>query len=277
MHILGVPFRIKYLPQTVFDWWRNAILMMRADRTNVRYSFVYFSYQPDFDYLYLSMLSLKNNVSSQLIDSVYLFVDQKAPFSEDQILQLQELFPQLRVRKIFGFSWASTETTLAEMNAFGEVASEIGGQHFLVKVDSDILFTSDKKLNLLRRSNFDAVADAHHLDYQYGQGGLYLIRAAVIAVMKTVINRDEVERCEQLCQSVGEDKVVSTLLREHASGFVFTRLMLYPDEYRTLSRLHRFLRWDFCALHHVNDKHSMPVVASRLKLLPDTASFAAAK
>ncbi|MYM62036.1 hypothetical protein [Pseudomaricurvus sp. HS19] len=267
MHILGVPFRVKYLPQTICDWWRNAALMMRRERPEVGYSFVYFSYKPDFDYLYLSMQSLKNNVSPELIDSVYLFVDQKAPFDESQLLQLQALFPQLRIRKIYGFSWASTETTLAELNAFSEVAAEIDGCHYLVKVDSDILITSDQKLKRLRRSACDTVADAHHLDYQYGQGGFYLIRAAVARRAFKDVSKETVKLFEARCGSIGEDKVISAMLAEAGCPFHFTRLMLYPEEYKRINRLNKLLRWEFCALHHVNDKVAMADFSDRFQLI----------
>lgn len=263
MQIFNTPVKIGHTPTIVLDWIRNAFMRKEHKHRNSKYTFVYFSYEPDFEFLSLSLRSLMCAVSSKYIRSVYLFVDQKAPFSLAQLDSLKGICDVLIVEKIYDFSWASTETTLAEMNAFVVASQGDYDTDFVAKVDSDILFFRNTKLKRLLHSKHAAVADGHHLDYKYGQGGFYMIRKSIIKKLFNSVASDDIKLCEIQCQSLGEDRVISTYLKNKDRAFYLTRLMLFPDEYSLVNRLSAFVRWEFCTFHFVKDKQRMSQYASK--------------
>ena len=257
MILFGVPLSIKTLHKEIGVFISSLIhFPWRLKTFKKNMCFVYFSYQPDFDYLVLSLKSLVANVKS--VKRVYVFMDQKKPFSEDEMATLRSIYPEIRFNPVYGFSWASIETTLAELNSFTQVAQECEPDDFVVKVDSDILFLRSDKLARISGSKSQVVGDTRFVDYQFMQGGLYLMRARVVNAHLAQVSVADVEDIlKRNGHCLGEDCCVTWRLRDCHIPITDTRLMIFPDEYRKLPLLNRFVSWDFAALHFVSDKQAM--------------------
>jgi hypothetical protein len=257
MFIFGNPIPSKFVGKTIRDWLFCRRLADEPKNRDAKLHFVYFSYQPDFHYLQLSLQSLVANIPSDAIASVHLFEDQKATFSADEVASLQSLCPQLVMQKVENFSWASPDSTHAEIGCFSKVATDAKSNDMLVKVDSDILFLpSDKMLRLLR-SPLLAVGDGHNEEYRFAQGGLYMMRISVVTEQLEQVNLERIHQIVAENGSNGEDRTLSSVLKQNGNPFQFTRLMLFPSEYSKIERLSAFNKWDFCAAHFVKDKEKM--------------------
>jgi len=266
MFVLGTPIPIKFIHETLFDWVRCLGMKSVDTNENARLHFVYFSYRPDYEYLKLSIESLMNSIADKYIGSVHLFEDQKAPFSNEEISQLKKLCPNLVMQKVENFSWASPESTLAEINCFAKVSEGGNRNDMVVKVDSDILFFKSDKLIRILKSRLSNVGDGHNEHYRFAQGGLYLIRAWLIRDVLAKVTMDEIMQVVKKNDSVGEDKTISRLLKERGHPFFLTRLMLYPSEYQRVVKLNAFNRWDFCSAHFVRDKDNMEQYQKRFSI-----------
>jgi hypothetical protein len=224
---------------------------------NAKLNFVYFSYQPDFEYLYLSIESLVNSQNKNDLRKIYVFIDQKAPFVEHELCVLKALSNKITFLPVYNFSWASTATTMAEICSFKQVMENAEAEDLIVKVDSDIVFFRNSKLKRLLHSKYVAIGDGHHLNYEYAQGGLYMFRKYIGKEIFNDIDEETIIACEKQCKNKGEDKVLSTLFANYKLPFYLTRLMIFPDEYSLIKRLNKFIRWEFCCGHFVKDKDNM--------------------
>lgn len=258
MYVFGTPVPARYIHLTLLDWVRCAAIKEKKEYLNAKLNFVYFSYQPDFEYLKISLLSLMGSVDCRYIRHIHLFEDQKAKFNDNELAELTRLCPKLIVHEVNNFSWASPESTLAEIKCFLKVAESADNADMVVKVDSDILFLKSNKLVRLLLSGIHAVGDGHHEDYKFAQGGLYMLRAQLVKDLLGVVELDDVLAVVGQNKSAGEDRAISRILQNNGQGFYLTRLMMYPTEYRRIEKLTRFNRWDFCAAHFVKDKQRMP-------------------
>lgn len=258
MNLFGTPFSISQLHLDFLSFIEDLANTAVKTSATRKFSFIYFSYSQDFDYLTLSLRSLVRFVPDSLIESVHLFVDTKGVFSEQQIDILTECCPAIHLHEVEDFSWASTETTLAELRAFQEVAQMIPSSGIISKVDSDILFIPNRRLQRIANRSQATIGDGHYTGYQYAQGGLYFIDSEVVRELYSegsLVAAIKTAECK--CGQNGEDAVISEILRNRGTGFKLRRFMLFPDEYRrTKSFTHKFLR-EFCALHCVQDKTSM--------------------
>lgn len=257
MIIKGIPIGFKCVHIAVFHWLRDIFYLKDKKSDQAKLHFVYFSYKPDFSYLVLSIKSLITNVNH--IGSVNVFIDQKAPFDNDEITELKNLSSLIKFHKITNFAWASPSSTLAEFNAFSIIANESNHGDYIVKVDSDILFFRSSKLNKIRQSGLDAVGDGHWDGYEFMQGGLYFIKTEVVEKYLRPITIDVLNTVieEQLGGNSGEDRCVSQILKNQGIDIYFTHLMLFPSEYQKLTYLNNFCRWDFAAMHFIRDKDRM--------------------
>lgn len=248
--------------------------MLASDGRAVRarLNFLYFSYAPDFDCVALSLRTLAHAVPDELIGGVTLAEDQKAPFTPGQVAALRAHAPSLQVVPVRDFEWGSPRSTHAELQIFRQVCEKLPDPwDLLVKVDSDVLFIRNAKWRTLLRSNAPAIGDGHYLQHRFAQGGLYMIRRHIVEDVLSKAGLADVEAVAKAIDSVGEDMAISQLLADRGRPFLFTRLMLFPDEYGPLSRLNTVVRREFLALHCHKDKPSMPMLAQRFSLLDQPA------
>lgn len=269
MIVAGIPIALRELHHVVRGWLSLALLPRNPAAAAARLNFLYFSYQPDFPYLLLSLQTLRGTVPAHLVGHIFLAEDQKAPFDADQIARLREAHPGLHVLPIRDFEWGSPKSTHAELQLFKQICEELPDPlDLLVKVDSDVLFlpNADKWERLLY-SKAPAIGDGHYLGFRYAQGGLYMIRRQVIQAVFDQTSVADVEVVARHIDSVGEDMAISHMLAKAGQPFFFTRMMLFPEEYRNLRNLNHLAKSEFLALHCHKDKHSMHHLIERFTLL----------
>jgi len=257
MRIFGTPFRIRFLFRTIKDWITCAFMSEYPEHFDAQFIFVYFSYKPDYEYLYLSLQSLVENIEDDKIREVFLFEDQKACFAESQINELQMLCPKLVIKPVENFSWASVESSYAEIQCFLQASNNASDKDMIVKVDSDILFLQSTKMVRLLRSKYLAFGDGHWSRYRYAQGGLYMFRSKILTSVLGHLGVQDIVKAVHEVGSEGEDRVISYLLKKYNCAFQYTRMMLFPSEYRDVIKLNQFNKWDFCAVHFVKEKEKM--------------------
>ena len=268
MIVAGVPIALRELHHLVQGWLRLRLLRPGARAAAARLNFLYFSYAPDFDCLHLSLQTLICAVAPDLLGRVVLAEDQKAPFSQQQRAALQALSPSLHVVPVRDFEWGSPRSTHAELQIFQQVCSLLPDpEDLLVKVDSDVLFVRNDKWRRLLRSSAHAIGDGHYLQHRFAQGGLYMIRRRIVDTTLSKVTLEEVEKVAKAIDSVGEDMAISQLLANHGHPFLFTRMMLFPDEYGLLNHLNAWVRREYVAFHCHKDKRNMPHLARQFKLL----------
>ena len=257
MIIFNTPIPAKHVLKTFMDW-STQCLMTLADKpsSGQKIHFVYFSYQPDFHYLMLSLKSLLCSIDHELIGSINVFIDQKAPFSEPQTKALQAIYEEAIFHKVEHFDWASIESTFEELKCFDKVSANANAKDLIAKVDSDILFFKSTKLKRLLFSNYACIGDGHSEQYKFMQGGLYLLRKSLLDKIIQDVDLDTVSKVGAQLNTNAEDRIISKLASEK-TNVLMTRLMLFPSEYQQLNYLSTFNRWDFICGHFVKDKERM--------------------
>ena len=268
MIVAGIPIALREFHHLLRGWLSFAFLRRNPAAAQARLNFLYFSYRPDFSHLLLSLQTLKATVPVDLVGQVFLAEDQKAPFETAQIAHLSEVHRGLRILPIRDFEWGSPRSTHAELQLFKQICSELPDPlDLLVKVDSDVIFLPNaEKWERLLRSTAPAIGDGHYLGFRYAQGGLYMIRRQVIQSVFASTSVADVEVVARRIDSVGEDMAISYMLKEEGAPFFFTRLMLFPEEYRRLNTLGYLARTEFLALHCHKDKQNMPNLVDRFYL-----------
>lgn len=267
MIVCDVPIGIKGLHHLMAGWLKFRLLKRATLAAQAKLNFVYFSYQPDFDYILLSLRSLVQAVPAQYIGKIFLVVDQKAPFDEAQIDSFKQLCPSLVVMPIYNFEWGSAQSTLEELNLFKDVCQQLDNDwDYVLKVDSDVLFHNGAKLVQILHSDTHAVGDGHYLNYEYAQGGLYMIRKHLIMQAFANTSLSDVEGVVEEIDSVGEDMGISHMLKQHGSPFFLTRLMLFPDEYNAITTLNTWVKNEFVAFHCHKDKQNMANLVKKFAL-----------
>ena len=258
MILFQVPIHAKHTLKIIKNWCWDLAHLKKSKKNSApaKFSFVYFAYQPDFEYMLLSLKSLVKNVDH--LADIFLFIDQKAPFSQSEEQAFIAVYPNIKLRPVYNFSWASIETTMAEINSFLEVSKQSNDEDYLVKVDSDILFLAGSKFERIAYSGIDTFGDTRHINYQYYQGGLYGIKHKLVKEAFGTASASDFEAiAKDWHGNLGEDLAVSERLRRKGISLNNTRLMLFPSEYPKIKRANKFLRWEFAALHFIKDKENM--------------------
>lgn len=265
MIIFGCPIGIRHIARIAGDQVRRLAHRLRPNPA-ARIHFVYFSCARDMALLTLSLTSLKF-LSGDQVGNVYVVVDSKGPFSQEQKSELERIIPSLEFLELGQIDWASLYTLKTELKAFSIAARQAQPIDFIAKVDSDILFFSSLKLDEIRICAADFVGDGHYSNYKYAQGGLYLLRAPLAERLETV-TEPELEQAISECHTNAEDQVVSALVRQRTKSIWLTRLMLFPNEYDKANLNGRFVRREFSAIHFVHRKEDMPRYAGRFRMTP---------
>lgn len=196
---------------------------------------------------------------------VFVVVDSKGPFNEEQQSELKEIVPNLQFLELGQIDWASIHTLKTELQAFAIAASRAKPIDFIAKVDSDILFFSSIKLEEVGVCAADFVGDGHYSNYEYAQGGLYLLRAPLAEKLQTVSEQELAQTIAE-CRTHAEDQVVSALVRRRTKNIWLTRLMLFPNEFDKANLDGAWVRQEFSAIHLVHQKSDMPRYAASLGL-----------
>ena len=264
MFLFGCPIGIRHITRIAGDQVRRLGHRLFPNPA-ARIHFVYFSCARDVALLTLSLKSLKFLHSDQ-VGTTYVVVDSKGPFSLEQKTKLTKIIPSLEFLELGQIDWASVVTLKTELQAFAIAARRAQPIDFIAKVDSDILFFSSLKLDEVSICAADFVGDGHYSNYEYAQGGLYLLRAPLAEMLEESVTEQELEHTIAQCRTHAEDQVVSALVRQRTRSVWLTRLMLFPNEYEDANLNGRFVRSEFSAIHFVHRKEDMPGYADRFRM-----------
>jgi hypothetical protein len=146
---------------------------------------VYFSYNKHFWILLCSLQSLKR-LEIPFIGNIYIYYDRTGPFSKKQWNLLRQIYPNLIARRSRFRLRRGLDRICSELIAFKEINSEIGGDDYLVKLDSDILFLSDNIFKVVIESEMDLVGQYPNVaipKFKYTQGGCYFMSNRIISKM----------------------------------------------------------------------------------------------
>lgn len=263
MIIFGCPVGVRHLAHIACDQIRRIWHRFRPGPAG-KIHFVYFSCARDIELLRLSLKSLIELQTKQL-GTVFVVGDSKGPFSLEQQSELKGIVPNLQFLELGQIDWASIHTLKTEFQAFAIAASQAQPIDFIAKVDSDILFFSNIKLEEVGVCTADFVGDGHYSNYEYAQGGLYLLRTPLAEQLQNVTEQELMQTITE-CQTHAEDQVVSALVRRRTPNIWLTRLMLFPNEFDKANLGGRWVRQEFSAIHFVHQKSDMPKYSARLRL-----------
>lgn len=273
MIILNWPLSISSLHKSAY-WYGKALLhplfpgKQGACLDRGKINFVYFSYRPDFECLMYSIRSLLRHVPAGKLGKIYIAEDQKLPFLDEQRSIISDLYEGIRMHPISNFSWGSAESTLAEIEFFKQVSDDLDSDcDFMAKIDSDVVLFGGQKLVRLLESNLQAVGDGHFVGYRYAQGGLYLIRKALIDSVLSPVRMDDVLESMDATGLVGEDVSISYLLEKSGHPFFLTRLMLFPLEYNRIKKINGLVRGEFVGAYFHKDKENLIAYCDRHRFL----------
>ena len=266
MVIKGYPVDIRHIFRQL--WWQYRFIReVKATPEGAKLTLLYFSYQPDFPYLALSIKTLMQSAPRERVRQIVVAEDQKAPFSACDISKLKDLTSpiELNIYPIYNFSWGSPDSTHAEIKLFEQVAGRLENPaDMIVKCDSDVLFLPNcAKWEQLLDAPQDAFGDSHFLKYRYAQGGLYFLRKRLIDAIFPGTSIQDVRRIATEINSVGEDMAITEICKRNGRAMFFTRTMLFPSEYRQLKMLNYYCKKEFMALHCHKDKDNMNNIADR--------------
>jgi len=188
---------------------------------------VYFSCRRDFKYLILSLKSLAK-LNSEYIHKVYLYIDKKDFLSEEEITKLKGItLLSIVLRKTkYRMTWGGQKLLINELTAFNEINGEISDKDYIVKVDSDILFVSDKIFKDVVETNYDLIgrvsALAISLNTIFVSGACYFLRNSIITVITNYpIYRVVKKTSKMLARGIinlPEDSMVYNLVKTHTDS-----------------------------------------------------------
>lgn len=232
--------------------------------TEIRIHFIYFSCGNDFLYLFVSLKSLER-LKYKSLGSVYIYIDRKDPLNQEQIQQLKTEFNMHIIVRSTKYDFAAglgVWVILSELAAFREVVGEISLNDYVAKVDTDVLFVSEKAFFEVSKSGHEAVGDLSVRIVTppwipiFMQGGCYFIKCAqVIEILRQPIAQAVHEAVKDVrisdwpnCTLVRcpEDRVISKLIQKCGHKINYTYLFSHKRandiEGHTVSAYH-FSYW----------------------------------
>ncbi|MBW2046860.1 MAG: hypothetical protein JRI96_18650 [Deltaproteobacteria bacterium] len=179
---------------------------------------VYFTCSKDFEYLLISLKSLER-LNLDCLGNVYLYMDKKDPLNDSQINKLKkELKPNIIIRK--------TKYKGSRAGLGFEVIID-----YIAKIDSDILFISDKIFREAIGGNSDAVGQGKinlrlAKPFLFMQGGCYFLKGSGVSKVIRQPVRKAVEKASggwrvtiSICP---EDRAISEILEQSGAKINFT-------------------------------------------------------
>jgi hypothetical protein len=146
---------------------------------------VYFTCDKHFAALQLSLKSLAR-LRLPFLGRIYLYVDKDdflTPAHADALTALGLDVVAKKSNRVTG--WGESAVGV-ETRAFAELSREINPDDYLAKLDSDVIFISDRTFNEVRASGQDLFGQL--VDYWepalFFQGGCYFIRGALLSEFK---------------------------------------------------------------------------------------------
>jgi hypothetical protein len=155
---------------------------------------VYFTCSADFPFLQLSIRSL-DRYAGRSVRRIYVYQDRANPLTAGQrsALTANSLHPIVFRITRAPMTWGGITLLHNELRAFLDLSRELGPDDFIVKVDSDVLFTADwlfpRFLGLsadLIGQPVSSIATAYTVrDVPDVQGGCYWLRAGAVFELRS--------------------------------------------------------------------------------------------
>lgn len=202
---------------------------------------IYFSCGEHFPYLYDSLKSLER-LNSKLIGNVYLYIDREDLLSK---VQIDKLIKDVRLnifvnRTKYKMVHKGVDLIINELTAFKEVSVQIGRDNYIAKVDSDVLFISDKILKDVISSDSSLIGQKYqklriYPPFIYTQGGCYFIKNSLIpkltdypiySVVLTVIEKMSRKDEKFDFKNIPEDAVIFNLINKNTNDIKFINFYL---------------------------------------------------
>ncbi len=219
--------------------------------------FFYISCGKDFDYLFISLMSLeKLNLACR--GTVYLYIDKKDPLSHEHLKKLKEEFIwNMVIRETqYKLSWGGAKLLISELAAFREIVTQINQNDYVAKIDSDVLFISDRIFKEV--INGDSEAIGQRKEEGFMEGGSYFLKASliskiVILPINHVVNQtnrmDGARIWGHQVSKCPEDRTISILVRQSGGKMVlsdfraeFTKRGFIENDLERCSIIH-FSEW----------------------------------
>jgi hypothetical protein len=200
---------------------------------NVGYFFpVCFTCGKHFRFVRLALFSLGK--CRPLIKEVSIYMDRGDPLSpaECKILKSECRYPlNFRVTRYPMSAWGPM-VQLSELQAYQEIAEDMGDRDFLVKFDSDVLFLSDEIFRFVANNNAGVVGtpvsklhdSARGEDYM--QGGCYFVRSRELKAILGIPVRETSGRPTKWGE-LPEDQFFSELLRRCRVKFSYNDFLFF--------------------------------------------------
>jgi hypothetical protein len=200
---------------------------------------LYFTCTADFLCLKLSIQSLSQYAGST-VQGIYVYQDRMHPLTLDQRSELaaSSSYPIVFRTTAAPMTWGGITLLHNELRAFLDMSRELGPDDFIVKVDSDILFTADWFFPRLLGVNADLIGQpvssfATHTtrDVPDVQGGCYWLRAGAVFQLRSAsllaAARAVVKTSRYDLWTVPEDRTISQWAHN-------AKLKVYVEDYYLL-------------------------------------------
>ena len=267
----GGPADVSRRPAAVRDGLRLVRRRLRQQAPANRVHLVYLSCEQHFEYLLTSLRSVER-LGSECIGRVYLFIDKNHPLSERQAGVLeQELSLPLTVSLTDQpMSWGGPCVIANERVAFEKVAKQVAPDDYIAKVDSDLLFLSDRILHEVLASGAPMVGQPNlNGCFRYTQGGCYFLRVSFVPELLAQLPEEAIgtvaRRLGHEKANCPEDAAIYTLARQATDRVAFRSFYLPLHK---LGRISAADRDRFSVIHFEGCRREMLNVMAR-ELLPE--------
>jgi hypothetical protein len=196
--------------------------------------FFYCTCGRDFQYLTISLKSLELLHLDQL-GKIYICVDKEDNFSSNQIRELNDNFPSLEIRfSCRPLSWGGVKLLLSELASFEEMIHEIPPDDYICKVDSDVLFISEKIFKKVLSENYDAVGQ--EIPGGLMEGGSYflkssfvrnIVRSPILKAVRSFLPRHPINL-------LPEDRIMNKLVEQSKGNVLLCEYRLHGIKFRKL-------------------------------------------
>ena len=143
-------------------------------------SFVYFTCDPHFEILKRSLISL-SRTRAIASGRVYIYQDPDNVLKKSQKDYLVSNYQGIEIRMApYHISGYGKRTINSEIRCLLEVAGECADEDIVAKVDSDVIFISNKFINFIQDHEAAIYGEPvkHFLPFEFMQGGAYFIKAS---------------------------------------------------------------------------------------------------
>jgi hypothetical protein len=204
--------------------------------TRRKIHFFYYTRGNDFQYLIISLKSLEL-LHLDCLGKIYIYVDKKDVFNVDQIKELKDNFSlsmEIRITNM-PLSWGGVKLLLSELATFKEIIRDIPPYDYIFKVDSDVLFISDRIFKKVLSENHDAVGQRSTYD-NFMEGGSYFLKSALVwrivssPIYKAMRYASNSWRCP--ISESGEDRAITKLAKQNRAKLLLCEYRLHGSEFR---------------------------------------------